>query len=240
MATQLVGLAVLIVLSALVAFVIVRIPGELLPSAFGGNVATVAGGLFVLLLVVQLIQPQSWTPDLLKVVAGVVAGAVAAKRADAKQDEELKNQQVAIGEQIYQAARDINNVHSELSKIEDSIVNQQISSKSKNMPVLLYSQTDSILFDYRDNVELREAYEAMKRSSQQDLQFKPIQADQERIWYDRKIELFRKIPGAERLLKDRVNELRAHAWHVVEVRFDFSSVRLDLILQIEKRLPLES
>jgi hypothetical protein len=240
MTVQLDALAILVIIGALAAVVLLRIPQDQLSQVFSGNVGAIAGGLFVLLLLVQLIQPQAWMPDVLKVVAGVVAGAVAAKKSDARLTEDLKNQQIAIGEQIQQAARDINNVQSQLSKIEGSVVNQHLSAAPTSESIVAYKQYDRLRFEYADNPDVREAYETAQRDSRNGLEYKPIGEEEERAWYDRQIELFRKIPNGEDALAKRVEELRAHGWEVTEVRFDFSGVAVDVILSVEKRLGLPS
>src|SRR5690242_9862791 len=102
---QIAALLILLILALFVGFVISRLQDEQLKEVMLGNsVVMIAGAIFCLLLVVQLLKEQAWMPDLLKVVAGVVGGAIAAKRADEKSAAEQKLQQIAVGEQIQQAA----------------------------------------------------------------------------------------------------------------------------------------
>ncbi|WP_454623574.1 hypothetical protein [Bradyrhizobium cenepequi] len=237
---QIAALLILLILALFVGYVISRLQNEQLKEVMLGNsVVMIAGALFCLLLVVQLLKEQAWMPDLLKVVAGVVAGAIAAKKADEKSAPEQKLQQIAVGKQIQQAARDINNIQSELSKIEKSIVNQNISQAQKHQSVVAYGETEMIDLNYRDNPEVTREYERIAKEFPDDFKYKPIRGEDGRAWYDRKVRFFSMIPGAGDRLAERIQDIRAAGWEVKEVRFDFSSVNVVIIISTEKRIPLD-
>lgn len=213
---QIAALVLLIVIASFAAYVVSRLQNEQLKDVLlSSNVIVISGALFCLLLIVQLLKEQSWMPDLLKVVAGVVAGAIAAKKVEPKQTEEQKLQQIAVGEQIQQAARDINNVQSALNKIEKSIVNQFNSGKGDDdVSVVAYQESERIDINYRNNADVTAEYERISREHPDDFRFKPIRGEQVREWYDRKVKFFAKIPGAMQQLHDKVQEIREAGWEL--------------------------
>src|SRR5262245_7909332 len=241
MTDQVAALVLLAIVAAFAAYLVSRLgPQDLKEVFLSGSVVIIAGALFCILLVVQLLQPQTWMADVLKVVGGVVAGSIAAKKADAKQQADLTAHQVAIGEQIQQAARDINNIQSELSKIERSVVNQYQQVRRDADPVVAADrETARNDINYRDNAEVVAEYERISCEHPDDFAYKPILGEDVRHWYNRKVKFFENIPGALELLDEKVRDIRKSGWDVVEVRFDFSSVNVTVLLETERRIPLD-
>jgi hypothetical protein len=239
MIDQLPGLVLLVVLAALVAFAVGKLPtADLKEVLLGSNVIVVSAALFGLLLVVQLLKEQSWMPDLLKVVAGVVAGAIAAKKEDKKPPAGDSVSQTAIGEQIQQAARDINNIKSDLNKIENSLVTQIEGPARDGKSILAYQETEQIEINYRDNEQVYQEYKRISEDNPDFFKYKPILGSDVRAWYDRQLSFFGFIPNAMDKLTQKVREIEAADWKVKEVRFDFSSVKVVVSLDTEKRIPL--
>jgi hypothetical protein len=240
MIDKIAALVLLVIVFGFASLIAYRVKQEDLKEVFlSTGVVVVAGSLFCVLLVVQLLQPQTWMADVLKVVAGVVAGAVAAKKVDAKEKQAAAAQQVAIGEQIQQAARDINNVKSELSKIENSVVNQFArTSERLAETIVAYRDTDRFDISYRDDVDVQAAYDRLRQDFPNGIQYKPILGPEVRRWYNRQVDFFSEIPGATSTLAERVAVIRDSGWEVIEVRFDFSSVNVVVLLETQRRLTL--
>lgn len=138
------GLVLLVVLAALVVFAVGKLStADLKEVLLGSNVIVVSAALFGLLLVVQLLKEQSWMPDLLKVVAGVVAGAIAAKKGNQRGAGGDTNMN-AIGEQILQAARDFNNIKTDFNKIENSLVTQIKGAAQDDKSIVLFHENERL------------------------------------------------------------------------------------------------
>lgn len=231
MTDQIAGLLLLVVLAVLVGLAFKKFSASDLKDVLLGNsVIVVAAALFCLLLAVQLIKAQAWMPDLLKVVAGVVAGAIAAKSTV---------EQTAIGEQIQQAARDINNIKSDLNKIENSIVNQvQQSSQFLKTEIVAYDNTESFEINYRNNEDVVNEFKRIHQEHPDDLHYHPTRGEDARAWYDRQIAFFRRIPDAIKKLTSTVEEIHNAGWEIKKISFDFSNVNVVVLLSTEKRIRL--
>jgi hypothetical protein len=94
------------------------------------SVIVFASFLFVIVGVIHLFRAQDWTPDLLKIIAGVLIGASSAversKAATRKGGVDVA--QGTFGDHARLAGRDINemieSMHGDVAQIKDSVINQ--------------------------------------------------------------------------------------------------------------------
>jgi len=204
------------------------------------SVASISGALFFFLLVVHLFAPQDWIVDLLKVIAGVLAGTYAAGI-----DKSIN--QKAIGDNIQQAARDINNIKSNLSKIENSVIEMTEPQKSADdSSVILFRDTEHININFEENTIARKEYEAMREEFPSYFELRVTEFDKTSELHNRQIyqlrnrqvEFFENLPEAKKLLKNKIYEIQKIGWEVDEVNFDYSSSSLVIIITTIRRVKL--
>jgi len=134
-------------ISLLITFIIIfililwRFPSDKLLDSLKGKNAIILSVilLFVILSIIHLFQPQTWTADVLKVVVGVLVGVASSYTNDEKKAKQNIDGDVisdisasgTFGDNTKIAGRDINetieNMKSDISQIKDSIINQYTS-----------------------------------------------------------------------------------------------------------------
>jgi hypothetical protein len=238
-------------ISLLVAFLLVtlvilaKVKSDQLPTLLETkNVLLLfAAGLFCILLVVHLFKEQTWTADLLKVVAGVLAGAVATLSATTKDKSKDALSQTAVGNDIQQAGRDINNIKKmvgDLQNVTDSVVNQfqtiqqSIARVSDTLSAPVVKQE---YFHIKVPVPDDRFFQNV-----QDLEAKKpsfVDGDATRDWLNRRTDLFLTVPGARDAIRGAVRNIEGAGWSVREVRFDISPKTVDVSFNCEKRLSID-
>lgn len=203
-----------------------------------------AAGLFCILLVVHLFKEQPWTEDLLKVVAGVLAGAVATLTAASKEKTKDSVAQTAIGNDIQQAGRDINNIKKmvgDLQQVTDSVVNQ-----FQNIQQSVAKVSDSVTghvakqeyFHIKVPVPDDRFYSEVKQLDEERPSF--VDGEAMREFLNKRFALFLSIPGASDEIRKALENIEQAGWFVREVRLDISPKMVDVGFNCEQHISVES
>ncbi len=239
-------------LSLLIAFLVItlvvlaKVKTEQLPALLEAKniLLLFAAGLFCILLVVHLFKEQPWTADLLKVVAGVLAGAVATLTATSKDKPKDSIAQTAIGNDIQQAGRDINNIKKmvgDLQHVTDSVVNQfqtiqqSVAKVSANVAGHAAKQE---YFHIQVPVPDERFYTDVKELDGNRPSF--VDGDATRAFLNRRFALFLTVPGARDEIRRTLRNIEEAGWSVREVRLDISPKMVDVGFNCEQRISIES
>jgi uncharacterized membrane-anchored protein YhcB (DUF1043 family) len=229
-------------LSLLIAFltvtlvILAKVKSDQLPALLEAKNALLlfAATLFCILLVVHLFKEQTWTADLLKVVAGVLVGAVTTSTVST---------QTAIGNDIQQAGRDINNIKKmlgDLQNVTDSVVNQFQTiqqSVAKVSDTLSAPVVKQEYFHTRVPVPDDRFFTEVQKMDDEQPSF--VDGDATRTWLNRRIELFLSVPGARDEIRRALRSIEDAGWSVREIRFDISPKIVDVSFNCEQRLSVD-
>ncbi len=185
-----------------------------------------AGGLFALLLVVQLFREQPWIADILKVLTGAFIGAAAAKASSAVAEAAgaFNVSQSGVGNKA--AGRDlIESVHELKGNIEnlnDAVVHMNAQAEHAGRPAIRRNETMRI--ETEDPMVLSE--------------LRTIQQSRENNWSSRWIDTCLSYPEFTDSIRRKANELRSRGWVVTELGFDNLSQGLHVNFTIERKLEI--
>jgi len=215
-----------IVLLGILAFValVVRNIKSLQESGFFTSstlAVIIAGGLFALLLVVQLFRDQPWIADILKVLTGAFIGAAAAKAATtAEKDREIAITQSGVGNKA--AGRDLIETVQELKgnieHLNDAVINLNERSAVAARPTI---RRNDYIRATTSNPLILAQLEAVQR---------PGANDWARSWID----MCLTHPEFIDQIHAKADELRRNGWHVTELTFDNIAEGLHVNFTIER------
>jgi hypothetical protein len=202
-----------------------------------------ASGLFCVLLVVHLFKEQAWTADLLKVVAGVLAGAVATLTAASKDKAKDSLAQTAIGNDIQQAGRDINNVKKlvgDLKQVTDSVINQY-QTVERSVAKLSAEATAHVVKQEYFHIDIPvpddRFYSDVKEIDSQKPSF--VDAEATRRHLNRRFELFLTVPGARDEIRRNIQNIQDAGWRVRELSMDIAPKMVNVGFRCEWRGPID-
>lgn len=181
----------------------------------------VAGGLFALLLVVQLFRDQPWIADILKVLTGAFIGAAAAKAATtAEKDREIAITQSGVGNKA--AGRDLIETVQELKgnieHLNDAVINLSERSAVAAHPTI--RRNDHIRATTTNPLILAQL-EAVRTTRGNDWA---------RSWIDTCLA----HPEVLDQIRAKADELRKKGWRVTELTFDNVAEGLHVNFTIER------
>ena len=237
------ALSILFCFFIITLIILVKIKAEQIPELLGSKSFLIifVSGLFIILLIVHMFKEQSWTADLLKVVAGVLTGAVAALNINSISSNKESVDQLAIGNDIQQAGRDIHNIKKmigDLKNVTDSVVNQYHNinqsinniSKSTSLPVVkqMYFHKQIPIYNEHINKQAKLINSERPNISEAD--------DKTRKWYNRKNNLILSMPNVNDLIIKEIKKIELDNWHCREIQFDIMPDVLNISFNCEQRI----
>jgi peptidoglycan hydrolase CwlO-like protein len=190
--------------------------------------------LFILVLITHLFRQQTWTPDTLKIIIGVLIGAGSSKLSKTKKEDEKANNLGLNNNNIKdsiinQALGDINqkieNFKSEVSKIEHAIVNQYPTIEQKLDQLNQVSLQTQIKRPERFRLETEDEFflDKLRSIPQSDINW---------TWKWR--EECIKYPEFHERIKDKIKELKGEGWSVISMDVDNTSNGIHINFEVEK------
>ena len=194
----------------------------------------VASFLFIVVLITHLLREQAWTADTLKIIIGVLIGAGSSKLSKTKKEDEKGTNLNLTGNEIKdsivnQALGDINqtieNLKSEVSKIEHAIVNQYPTIEQKLDLINQASLKPQIRKPERLRLETEdEVFLDKLRNIQR------TNNDWTWKWMEECI----KYPEFREEINDKMEELKSEGWRIISMNFDNTGKGIHINFEVEK------
>jgi hypothetical protein len=224
------GIAILLFALLIFFGILYRLPQDSLTKLFGKENIVVPAivVLFISVLALHLFSSatETWTADLLKVVAGLLAGVGAGATVGGIR-------QTIHGDRNVQAVYSrIERIEGDIRELRDSVIETLNQYQEATRGTVVKEESFHAGIPVPDN----RFYDEFKKSENE----RPSSVDAEatRRWFNHRFDLFLSIPSAKEEIMRNVQGIEGAGWHVEEIRFDINPKMADVFFKCVKKISL--